>query len=708
VGCGLIVDVEDGIARRVRGDREHPANLGSLCRKGVLLPQALRTPDRLLSPRVRASRDEDFRDVGWDEALEFVADRLRCIIDRDGPEAVAFYGSGQLLTEDYYLLGKLAKGFIGTNNQDTNSRLCMTSAAAAMVLAFGQDGPPVAHADIDDADCFLILGANVADCHPVLFNRIRSRKAAAGEQVKVIVVDPRRTETATIADHYLPVRPGADVALLNAMLHVIVEHGLVDTSFIVGSTEGFGAVRSVVTGGEYAPENVASLCGLDPGSIREAALAYGRAAAAMSLWTMGANQSTSGVDKNLGLINLALATGNIGRPGAGPFSLTGQPNAMGGREAGGLSHTLPGHRLVANPEHRREMELFWGLPAGRISDRLGLTAMEMVDGLAEGSVKALWVMCTNPLASLPNLRRAREAALRAELVVVQDAYDATETGRYAHVLLPAAQWSEREGTMTNGERRVCLLEAAGDPPGEALPDWEILCRFARTMGFGEAFRYEDVSEVFAEFVGTTRGRGPDMTGLSHDRLRGTGGVQWPFPEGSDAPGSRTRPAGATRLYADGVYPTPSGRARFHPVSYRLPAEVADGEYPFVLLTGRVRDQWHTRTRTGKIASLNRSCPEPFLEIHPDDAAALGVQQDELVEVRSRRGGTRLPARLSTHIRPGTVFAPIHWGAMYGAQAVNDVTTPAFDPVSKEPELKYSAVRLARCSPGDASLPVPAG
>lgn len=686
VGCGLLVDVAGGVARAVRGDPDHPANFGHLCSKGALLPQMLRTSDRLLYPHIREDRNDEFRRATWDEALEFMASRTRRIIGRRGPDAMAVYGSGQLPTEDYYLLGKLTKGFLGTNNQDTNSRLCMTSAAAAYSLAFGKDGPPPAHEDIDESDCFFILGANMAACHPVLFQRVRERKRTASKEVTVIVVDPRRTATVAIADIYLPVRPGTDVALLNAMLHVIVGERLVDEDYVAAHTEGFESLRELVMS-QYAPEEVAPLCGVDAESIREAALVFGRSRASLSMWAMGANQSTAGVDKNLALINLSLITGHIGRPGAGPFSLTGQPNAMGGREAGGLAQTLPGHRLVSNPQHRTEMEQFWRAPSGRISSKSGLTAVEIFEAMAGGEVTGLWVMCTNPMASLPDLGRAREGILAAELVVVQDAYHPTETGRYAHVLLPAAQWSERAGTMTNGERRVCYLEKAGDPPGEALPDWEIICRFAAKMGYGSRFGYGNPEEIFEEFVKTTEGQDLDMTGITYKRLHGKGGIQWPAP--------RANSAGTVRLYSDGKFPTPSGRARIHPVAYRSPAEPADAEFPFVLMTGRVRDQWHTRTRTGKIDKLNRSCSEPYVEINHDDARTLGIEPGTMVEIRSRRSAARLPARLSDDVRAGTVFAPFHWGELWGRDSsVNDLLSPAFDRVSKEPELKYCAVRVA--------------
>jgi anaerobic selenocysteine-containing dehydrogenase len=410
VGCGLVVDVEDGVARRVRADEDHLSNLGRICQKGALLPEMLRADGRLLYPQVRESLDQPFRRASWDEAIGFAAERMQRIIATDGPDALGFYGSGQLPTEDYYLFAKLAKGFIGTNNQDTNSRLCMTSAGSAYTMAFGVDGPPATYADIEQANCFFILGANVEACHPVLFQRIKERKRK-NRDVKVIVIDPRRTETASIADLFLPVRPGTDVALLNSMLHELVLDGLVDDAYIEAHTEGWEALRECVR--DYSPERIARLCGVEAQQIREAALLYGRSGRTLSLWTMGANQSTAGVDKNLALINLALATGNIGRPGAGPFSLTGQPNAMGGREAGCMAHSLPGHRLVADPQHRAEIESLWGRPAESISARPGLTAVEMFDALAERRMKAIHIAATNPVASMPNVRNVTKGLRRA-------------------------------------------------------------------------------------------------------------------------------------------------------------------------------------------------------------------------------------------------------------------------------------------------------
>lgn len=466
-GCGVLARARDGVVRELRGDPDHPVNRGKLCAKGGLLASIFDTGDRLLRPMVRDRKGTHTRLVTWDEAVDRVASTIRRNVETHGPHSIMLYGSGQLPTEDYYIFGKLAKGFIGTNNQDTNSRLCMASAIAACILALGTDSPPASYADIEAANTFLILGASIEACHPILFDRIRARKRAGGGRVRVIVVDPRRTRTAEIADLHLPVRPGADVALLQSLLFEVALAGGLDERFIADHTSGWEQVRDSLTG--WSAERADPVTGMPAQLILDAARMIATNGSMLSLWTMGANQSTSGVHENLALLNLSLATGNIGRPGAGPFSLTGQPNAMGGREAGGLATTLSGHSLLADAAHRAETEVAWGLPPGSIADRPGLTAIEMIEALERDELKVVWVAATNPVASLPNTERVRAAFQRAELVIVQDAYYPTETGLLADVLLPAAQWSERAGTMTNSERRICLLEQIGDPPGEAPP-----------------------------------------------------------------------------------------------------------------------------------------------------------------------------------------------------------------------------------------------
>jgi anaerobic selenocysteine-containing dehydrogenase len=516
----------------------------------------------------------------------------------------------------------------------------------------------------------------------VTFERIRRRKLQAPSRVQVLVADPRKTRTADIADLYLPLRPGSDVALLNGMLHVLARDGLLDRQFIDAHTSGWEELRALID--RYPPARAAELCGLDAADIERAARVFGRARAAMSLWSMGLNQSTQGTAKNNAVINLHLATGQIGRPGAGPFSLTGQPNAMGGRETGGLAHLLPGHRLVARESDRREAEALWGVPAGRIAPQPGLSAVELFRALAAGRVKSVWILCTNPMVSMPNLSVVAEGLARAELVVANDIYHPTETTQRADVVLPAAQWAERDGTVTNSERCVSYAEQVIAPPGEALADWRILCRFAAAMGFGEAFAWRDAEEVYEEYKRFTVGRDLDIGGITYARLK-RAPLQWPCP----TPAHRS----GMRRYTDGTFAHPDGRARFLAHEAAEPAERPDAEYPMTLTTGRVRDHWHTMTRTGKIPVLLKKAPAPFVEIHPDDAARLGLVDGAPVTVRSRRGSATAACRVTDAIRPGVCFMPFHWGGLWGEAIVNRATVEAFDPMSKQPELKACAVRL---------------
>jgi formate dehydrogenase alpha subunit len=689
VGCGLLVQIQAGEVVRVKGDPDHPANFGEVCAKAVMLPRALNTPDRLLYPHVRFRRDRPLTRVPWSMALKTVAQSFRSIIAEYGPDAVAFYGSGQLLTEDYYVANKLAKGFLGTNNFDTNSRLCMASAAVGYHTSLGSDGPPVGYADIDLADCFFIIGSNMADCHPIVFRRLKRRKEQAPDEVKVITVDPRRTEVADIADLHLPIRPGADIALLNAMLAVMVEERLIDPAFVAAHTQGWDALQALLT--RYTPEAVQEVCGLNASRIREAARLFGRAHAVISLWSMGMNQSTVGVGKNNALINLHLATGQIGTPGAGPFSLTGQPNAMGGREVGGLSHLLPGYRSVLEPQHRAEVATFWGVPPEHLSAKPGYSAVELFQALAQGKVKAVWIMCTNPAVSMPELDLVEKALRQAELVVVQEAYHPTDTTHFADVLLPAAQWPEKEGVMTNSERTLTYLPHLAAPPGEALPDWQIMTLFARELGLKEAFPFERAEEVFEEFKQLTKGQPMDITGVTYARLQ-RGPVQWPCPA-SDHPGT-------PRLYTDRRFPTPNGRARFIPVEHADPVERPWREFPLVLTTGRVKNQWHTMTRTGKVENLLKSCREPFVELNPQDARRYRVQDGDFVELTSQRGKLVAQARVTAAIASGICFVPFHWGRSMGFyKCANNLTLNAYDPVSKEPELKAAAVRVKKLEDG---------
>jgi ferredoxin-nitrate reductase len=669
VGCGLLVRTDGGRLREVAGDPIHPVNRGRTCRKPLELPSAVHAPDRAVAPLMRSDRHRRFERSDWDSMMPALAARLRGY----APEEIAFYISGQLLTEDYYAINKLAKGFLGTNNVDSNSRLCMSSAVAGYTGAFGSDGPPPGYADIAHANCFLLLGTNTAACHPIVWGRIRDRQR---EGAFVICADPRPTPTAQAADLHLPLRPGTDLALLNSMLGVIDAEGLVDRAFLAARTSGYEDALAAAR--EWTPERAAVECGVDAGLIVEAARRFAGAGAAMALWSMGANQSTVGTLKNRALINLCLATGNLGRPGAGPLSLTGQPNAMGGRETGGLAHLLPGYRRVDVATDREAMAAHWR--TDRISPQPGLTAVELFEALGAGRVKAVWIVATNPVVSMPDANLVREALERAELVVVQDAYHPTETSALAHAVLPAAAWPEKDGTMTNSERRLGLVRKALEPPGEALPDWRIFARLAAELGFGDHFAWRSAAEVFDEFASCTAGRPCDMSDVSHERLRREGSVQW----------------GGERLYADGRVATADRHARFAPTPHAPPAERPDGDYPLLLTTGRVADQWHTMTRTGKSRALLAAAGEPTLELSPADASASRVTDGDQVRVVSRRGEVRLRARVTEGMAEGVAYAPFHWGALHaasGAGALNAATHSATDPTSKQPELKALAVRV---------------
>ena len=672
VGCGVIATSSNNSISAVKGDPAHPANFGQLCTKGAALHLSADTDARLLHPEVNGKR------ASWDEALDFVSQEFSQVISEHGPDAVAFYISGQLLTEDYYVFNKLAKGLIGTNNVDTNSRLCMSSAVAGYKMSLGADAPPCAYEDIDAADLIVIAGSNTAFAHPVLFQRIEAARAK-NPDLRTIVIDPRATVTARAADLHLAIKPGTDVALFNAMLHILQQEKLVDEAFIRSHTQGYEGLRTCT------PELAAGICGIPEAQIVHAALLFGAAKAALSLYCQGLNQSTSGTFKNAALINLHLATGQIGKPGAGPFSLTGQPNAMGGREVGGMANLLSAHRELSNPEHRAEIAALWGVRS--VPERPGKTAVEMFDAIGRGEIKAVWIACTNPAQSMPDVSAVRKALERAELVVVQEAFRDAETCAYADVLLPAATWAEKEGTVTNSERRISRVRAAVSPPGEARPDWEIAVAFAKKLlpeKSAALFPYTSPEEIFNEHRETTRGRDLDITGLSYALLERDGPQQWPYPEGAAR--------GRTRLYADGVFPTPSGRARFVATDYAPPAEEPDADYPIRLTTGRLRDQWHSMTRTGLVGRLFAHSPEPEVLLHKDSMH--GIEDGSLVLVTSRRGAIVLKARASSDLRPGDAFVAMHWGTRFTSAGTNTLTLPAFDPHSKQPELKHAAVRIA--------------
>lgn len=685
VGCGMIVKKDRKGRITVAGDQQHPVNKGMLCSKGMNLHYAMQDrSDRLLYPEMRYSRGHPHQRVSWDDAMKRAAAVFKSIIATHGPDAVAFYVSGQCLTEEYYVANKLVKGFIGTNNIDTNSRLCMSSAVAAYAKMLGEDSVPVSYDDIELADCFLVAGANPAWCHPILFRRIEAHKQA-NPQVKLVVVDPRRTPSCDIADLHLQISPGTDIYLYNAIARLLIEHGEIDYDFIARHTEDFESYRDTVF--RYTVEEAAAYCDVRASDIKLAASYIAASKGFLTLWAMGLNQSVVGVNKNIALMSLNLITGQIGKPGAGPFSLTGQPNAMGGREVGGLATMLAAHRSYANPRHRAEVAAFWGVPS--VPERAGLTATEMVQALESGKLKAIWIVCTNPLVSLPDARRVEAALKKARFVVVQDISRRSDTIAFADLVLPAAGHFEKDGTMTNSERRVSYLGKVIDPPGEALPDSEILCRFARALGF-HGFDFASTADIFAEHVRLTQGTHVDMSGLSHARLQSLGTIQWPVPVADHG--------GTPRLFEDKVFFTPTGKSRFFPLA--LPANASEpvtSDFPLVLTTGRIRDQWHTMTKTGKVNKLKQHIDRPFLEIHPHDALTRNIRQGDVVEVENCRGTVRVTATVTDSIKKGVVFLPMHWGKILHSDLAraNNLTNDRVDPTSKEPDFKFSAVEVRR-------------
>ncbi|MCC2323036.1 bifunctional nitrate reductase/sulfite reductase flavoprotein subunit alpha [Cellulomonas xiejunii] len=714
VGCGIVLDVgDDGAVRRASGDRSHPANAGRLCTKGATSATMLAAGGRLTTALVRTERGTEPVPVDVDAAIATVAHRLREILDRDGPDAVALYVSGQMSIEAQYLANKLAKGFWRTNQIESNSRLCMASAGTGYKLSLGSDGPPGSYEDLDHADVFLLVGANMADCHPVLFLRLLDRVKAGA---KLIVVDPRRTATADKADLFLQVRPGSDLALLNGLLHLLAEAGAVDQQFVAEHTEGWDRMPAFVA--DYPPDVVEQLTGVPAADLRAAADLIAGAGDWVSCWTMGLNQSTHGTWSTNALVNLHLATGAIGRRGSGPFSLTGQPNAMGGREMGYMGPGLPGQRTVQDPEDRAFCEDLWGLPRGTIrADGVGTGTIDMFRRMADGDIRACWVICTNPVASVGNRRTVIEGLERAELVITQDVFADTETNAYADVVLPAAMWSEADGVMVNSERTMTLARRALPAPGQALPDWELVARVATAMGY-EGFAYGSSQEVFDELRQASNPRtGYDLRGVTYDRLRREP-VQWPCssPEAPARNPVRYLNDGEHRpllTQADGTRPrlafaTPTGRAVFHARPHADPAETPDDDHPFWFTTGRVQHQWHTMTKTGKVPALTKLEPGPFVEVNPQDAARLGVADRAPVEVASRRGRAVLPVVVTDRVPPGTCFAPFHWNDVFGEYlAVNAVTNDAVDPLSFQPELKACAVALTPVvvlTPDDAPAP----
>ena len=739
VGCGVLIEHQGGHITGVRGDPEHPANFGRLCSKGSTLHLSARPElaqaTRLLHPQWRSARGRPPQAMAWEPALDLAASRIASTVREHGPDAVGVYVSGQLLTEDYYVFNKLVKGVLGSNQIDSNSRLCMSSAVVGYKRTLGADAPPPCYEDLELAQTLFIVGSNTAWAHPVLFRRIEDARAARPD-LRLIVADPRRTDTAACADLHLALQPGTDVALLHGLLHIMLQEGWVDRAYIAAHTSGFEALEAIVRA--HTPAHTARLCGLQQADLLTAArwlagldapapagtpAAAASAATApvfsgrdgrrrrptLSLYCQGLNQSSNGSANNAALIHLHLATGQIGQAGAGPFSLTGQPNAMGGREVGAMANLLSAHRDLANPAHRAEVAQLWGLPS--VPEQAGRSAVEMFQAAAEGAVKVLWIVCTNPAQSLPDQSMVRGALERAEFVIVQEAFAHTATTAYADLLLPAATWGEKEGTVTNSERCISRVRRAVPAPlhpdhaqDGPRPDWVIARDLAQRL---EAllhpqpgaqrrihFDYPTPEAVWNEHRQSTCGRDLDISGLSYALLERAGPQQWPLPKGQSR--------GLKRLYADGRFPTADGKARFAALAYRPPHETCDAAYPLALNTGRLRDQWHGMSRTGLLGRLFGHAPEPVLQMHPQDMARSNLADGALVSVQSARGRIVLPLQACAELGLGQVFLPMHWGSdCLGGRTlagqpllgVNALSSPAYCPASKQPELKHAAVRV---------------
>ena len=684
VGCGVQVQTA-GDSVKITGDPEHPANFGRLCSKGSALGQTLGLEGRLLHPQIGDRR------VSWGDALDHVALSLQRIVQEHGPESVALYVSGQLLTEDYYVANKLMKGYLGTANIDTNSRLCMASAVAGHKRAFGGDLVPGCYEDLELADLIVLVGSNTAWCHPVIFQRIlRAKEQRPG--TRLVVIDPRRTPTCESADLHLPITSGTDVWLFNGLLAYLRRLGPVDERFVEDHTSGLEDAIAAAESSAGHLEDVARICGIEVARLAEFYRLFAATTRVVTAFSQGVNQSSAGTDKVNSLINCHLITGRLGKPGMGPFSLTGQPNAMGGREVGGMANMLAAHMEIGNAEHRRLLQGFWGSP--RMAAKPGLKAVELFEAMHAGRIKAIWIMATNPIVSLPDADRARAALERCELVIVSDCIAATDTTAFADVLLPAAAWGEKSGSVTNSERRISRQRAFLPLPAEAMPDWWIVSEVARRMGYSRDFPYSDPSEIFDEHARLSglenRGsRGFDISGLAgltRADYEALTPIQWPIT----AAASR----GTPRLFDDGQFQHANGKARFIPTPARAPAHSADEAFPFVLNTGRIRDQWHTMTRTGRSAVLAEHLPEPFVDLHAQDALLLGVRAGELARICTRWGSMVARVCTSGEIKRGTVFAPIHWNSLHASEArVGALTSSAVDPLSGEPEFKHTPVRV---------------
>ncbi|MHA6264817.1 molybdopterin-dependent oxidoreductase [Arenibacterium sp. CAU 1754] len=675
VGCGVLLRPDGQGGLDVRGDPEHPANFGRLCSKGSALAETVGLDHRLLAPQVNGQQ------TGWDKALQLVADRFSDTIAQHGPDSVALYVSGQLLTEDYYVANKLMKGFIGSANIDTNSRLCMASSVAGHKRAFGTDTVPGTFEDIDEADLVVLVGSNLAWCHPVLYQRLMAARKKRG--TKTVVIDPRRTASCDGADMDLALQPGSDVALFNRLLATISQGGALDKAYLA-RTQGFDDTLAA------AQSDDASVTGLNEDEITAFCKLWMRTEKVVTIYSQGVNQSTSGSDKVNAILNCHLATGRIGKPGMGPLSVTGQPNAMGGREVGGLANMLACHLDLENPDHRAAVRDFWEAPA--VPEAPGLKAVDMFRAVGDGRIKALWIIHTNPAVSMPEADTVRDAIAGCDFTVVSDITAQTDTARLANVVLPATAWAEKDGTVTNSDRMISRQRGVLAGPDQARPDWAILAEVGQRMGYGPAFDYDSPAEIFREYAALSGiagqfGRDFDISGLAELEDRDYAAltpVRWPV--------TQARTGG--RFFADGRFFHADEKARFVPVTYQPPASKTGPRYPFRFNTGRLRDQWHTMTRTALSPRLSAHMPEPFIDLHPDDAKAQGIQPADLVQLHNPQGQAILRARISDTVQPGQVFAPMHWtGETAPSARIDALVAAVTDPVSGQPESKASVVAL---------------
>jgi assimilatory nitrate reductase catalytic subunit len=686
VGCGMLVGVRDGRAVAVRGNPDHPVNRGYLCPKGLSEHHVIHVDNRARFPTLRRQKGARRARVTWDEALSTMATRFRDVQARHGAESVGVISTGQLVTEEFYTLGKLVQLGLGTRHYDGNTTLCMSTAVAGYKRTFGSDGPPGAYEDLEHADVIILIGANIADNHPILCRRLQRNPGTT-----LVVVDPRVTKTAMLADLHLPILPRSDLALLNGLIHVVIEHDLVDRDYVAAYTTGFEALKASVAG--YTPERVAEVTGIAPEVIYRTAWVYANARAGFIGWTMGVNHSSKGTETVNAINNLALITGNLGRAGAAPFSITGQCNAMGTREAG-FTSSLPGYRKFESAADRQELAALWGVTVDRVPTARGYAYPDIIEAALEKKIRALWIIATNPIVSFPNLGALTQALEGLEFLVVQDGYDPTPTSEFADLVLPAAIWGEKEGTYTNSERRVSRVNRAVNPPGEAKPDFDIFLHLAARLGVRDELfpGWTTPADAFEEWKRVSAGRLCDYSGLSYELLDAHGGVQWPFPAGA------REPAATRRLYEFGGFLTDDGRARLIPTEWEPFPEQPTPDFPLVLNTGRTVEHWHTRTKTGKVPILERLSPNAWLEMNPRDARALGLTAQDTVDVVSRRGRVRaVELRLTETVAPGQVFVPFH----YAEANANQVTQSAFDPISREPNYKQSAVRVERAGVGGA-------